>query len=123
MANMSSRPPGRRQFARFPVSYAALLRDERFPDRKVSGMVRDIGDGGLMVELPVQLPSGGDMGLLLQTQRGPLPVEGQVVWAAATKDMIRYGIAFPEPKDMGFALDLFLTEGGKGRPFPPPNPL
>ena len=121
MGNETGRPPGRRQFARFPVFYAAAFRDEHFPGKEISGSVRDIGDGGLMAEFPVQMPCGSAMGLVLQTRRGPLSVEGRVVWTAATQEMTRHGIAFPEPQSMGFALDLFLAAGARGHSFSQPN--
>jgi hypothetical protein len=72
-----------------------------------------------MAEFPVEMVPGSPMELLLQTQHGPLALEGRVVWTAATQDMIGHGVAFPEPQCMGFALDLFLTEGRSEHPFPP----
>jgi hypothetical protein len=33
-----------------------------------------------------------------------------VVWTASSRQQIRHGVAFPEPKGHDFAMDLFLGE-------------
>jgi len=61
------------------------------------------------------------MRLMLKTQRGPIQVEGKVVNARATGSTIRHGLAFEEPKDLHFALDLFFNqdeETDDDRPLP-----
>lgn len=106
----ASGPTRKRRFARFPVSLPVLARAEHSPGQDVAGTVRDIGAGGLMAEFPVDMVPRSTIRLLLQTRRGPLEMEGRVVWTAATQGMIRHGVAFPEPKHQDFAIDLFLAE-------------
>ncbi len=111
MSNEHAVPTGKRQFGRFPVSFPILVQGERLPGHEVAGTVRNIGAGGLMAELPLEMVPGSAMGFLLQTRRGPLAMEGRVVWTAVIHGMVRHGVAFPEPQGEDFALDLFLTEG------------
>jgi len=63
-----------------------------------------------MAEFPGGLGPGSAVVLLLQTRRGSLAVEGQVVWTAVTQGKVGHGVAFLKPQGEGFALDLFLTE-------------
>ncbi len=62
-----------------------------------------------MAEFPVQMVSGSTLGLTLQTPWGPLEVEGRVVWTAVAQGKVRHGVAFPEPKEQDFAVDLFVA--------------
>jgi hypothetical protein len=87
-----------------------LARAEHVSGQEVAGTVRDIGAGGLMAEFPVEMAPRSAIWLRLQTRRGPLEMEGRVVWTAAAQGTIQHGVAFPEPKDQDFAMDLFLSE-------------
>ena len=63
-----------------------------------------------MIELPVEVVPGTDVEFVLQTQRGPLAVEGRVVWTAPSGEGIHHGVAFAEPKETDFAVNLFFGE-------------
>jgi hypothetical protein len=64
----------------------------------------------MMIELPVEVVPGTDVEFVLQTQRGPLAVEGRVVWTAPSGEGIHHGVAFAEPKETDFAVNLFFGE-------------
>ncbi len=106
-----SEPLGKRRYARFPVSLAVVGRTRQFPGEAIPGVVRDVGCGGLMAEFPVLMVSGSTLGLELQTRWGPLQVEGRVVWTALAESIVRHGVAFLEPREEDFALDLFVAGG------------
>ena len=73
-------------------------------------MVWNVGGGGLMAEFPVDMAPREAVSLVLETRRGPLEVDGRVVWTAAANGKIRHGVAFWEPKGQEFAVDLFVSE-------------
>ncbi len=101
---------GHRRFVRLPVSVPVVGRADQFGETELQGTVRNISDGGLLAEFPVQIVPESRVSLVLHTRRGPLPVEGHVVWADPPGDRTRHGIAFLEPKGYDFALTLFLDE-------------
>lgn len=102
--------PGRRRFGRFPVSLPAEGRSREVGERELSGTVRTVGAGGLMVEFPVEIPPGSSIHLVLKIRMGPLPVECRVVWVRASGNTVRHGLAFLEHMGRNFARDLFLEE-------------
>ena len=73
-------------------------------------MVKDISDGGLMVQFPVLIVPGSHVALVLHTQDGPVAVEGEVVWAVPHGPWVHHGVAFPEPKERDFAWKLSVAE-------------
>lgn len=100
----------RRRFERLPVSMPALCRAPQFRGGEARGIVRYVGAGGLMVELPVEVVPGSPIRVVLPTRSGPLEVGGRIVWTAVNGTTIRHGLAFSEPKTPDFAVDLFLRE-------------
>ena len=109
--HLTSQPLGRRRFLRLPIVLPVIGRTAPFGENQVRGVARNVGSGGMMVEFPVGLLPGSEILTELQTQRGPLELSGRVVWTSPTGNRIRHGMAFPEPKDQDFAVDLFLSEG------------
>jgi hypothetical protein len=69
-------------------------------------MVRSIGVGGILVEFPVEVLPGSTLRMTIQTALGPLELEGRVVWTAATRGVIRHGVAFSGPKRPELAEEL-----------------
>lgn len=110
----SGRPLERRQFIRLPVSLPVIGRAVRFAGEDLRGGVRNIGAGGLMAELPMEVVPSSAVTLVFQTQRGTLEVAGQVMWTAVTEGMIRHGVAFADPNRQAFAVALFLCESSWG---------
>ncbi len=100
----------RRRFARFPVSLPVIGQAPERNEEEFRGTLCDVGAGGMMMELPLEVVPGSEMRAVLQTRRGPVEVEGRVIWTRATGAGVRHGLAFPEPKDRDFAVDLFLAE-------------
>ena len=100
----------RRRFARFSVSLPAMVRASQLGEQAVSATVWTVSAGGLTLDLPVELAIGTSVALVLQTRQGPINLEGHIVWAHTTKNVVFHGLAFPEPKHQEFALDLFLSE-------------
>jgi hypothetical protein len=102
--------PGSRQYGRLPVALRAVGHTPQVGGGPLRGTVRTIGVGGLTVEFPVEVPPGSLLRVIIERQRGPLEVEGRVVWAAAVIDVVLHGLAFLTPKDPEFAVDLFMEE-------------
>jgi len=101
---------GRRQFLRIPLSLSMSGRVDEPSQQELLGTVCNLSAGGMMVELPVGMPPGCRMRAVLQTRQGRLEVDGKIVWTVAQGVAVRHGIAFVEPKERDFALDLFLAE-------------
>ncbi len=108
--NERTQTVGHRHFVRFSVVVPVVRRAAQLGETDLRGTVRNISAGGLMVEFPVQLAAESRVSLELHTRRGPLPVTGHVAWADPPGEAIRHGIAFVQPKDHDFAMDLFLSE-------------
>jgi hypothetical protein len=106
----TSEPLGRRRFLRLPVFLPVIGHMPQSGESQVRGITRNVGSGGMMVEFPVGVVPGSEIRTVLHTQRGPVDLAGRVVWTSATGDRVRYGVAFQEPKDQDFAVDLFLSE-------------
>ena len=104
-------PYGTRRFPRLPVSLPVIGLASEGSGQELPGTLHRAGEGGLEVEFPEAVAPGTPMRLLLQTKRGPIEVEGKIVNARATGATVRHGLAFQEPKDFHFALDLFFNEG------------
>ena len=104
-------PYGQRRFPRLPVSLPVIGLVSGGGGEELPGTLHRAGEGGLEVEFPEAVAPGTPMHLLLQTQGGPIEVEGKIVNARATGATVRHGLAFQEPKDFHFALDLFFDEG------------
>lgn len=104
-------PLDRRRFVRFAVSLSVIGRARQFVGKELRGRVRNISAGGLMAEFPVEVVPRSTMALVLQSRRGPLEVEGKVMWTSATACKIRHGLAFPERKGPHF-MDLVVAKNG-----------
>ena len=99
-----------RRFLRSAVRVPVICRTAQFPSRKVWGLVRDVGAGGMMVEFLVVLMRGSEGEFWVETRWGPLALRARIVWNAASGDMIRHGLGFLTPQGPGFAEELFLEE-------------
>jgi hypothetical protein len=87
-----------RQFQRhtlqFPIRYLSTGADST---QVQTGWTRNLSQGGLALELSERLPPATRLRVWLFTERGSLPVEGQVVWevsAPQTPEGILHGVAF-----------------------------
>jgi len=103
-------PLGRRRFLRLPLFLPVIGHLPQSGEGQVRGITRNVGSGGMMAEFPVGAVPGSEIRTVLHTQRGPVELAGMVVWTSATGDRVRHGVAFQEPKDLDFAVDLFLSE-------------
>jgi CheY-like chemotaxis protein len=101
-----------RRFLRFPVYLPVIGFAPQVEQGEILGVVRTASAGGLMVEFPVELAPGSAVDLAILTQRGPLEVEAQTVWTAASEDTVRHGLAFAQPKDLDFAVGLSVVGTG-----------
>jgi hypothetical protein len=91
-----------RRFGRVPVALPVIGWAPQFQGTALSGVVLYLGEGGMMVEFPVQLTRGTSMRVFLPTFQGPVEVEGTVMWTASHGSVIRHGVAFPDPKGPDF---------------------
>ena len=103
-----------RRFERTSVSLPAVVKTSQFRGMVIRGMVRYIAEGGLMVELPVEVVSGSIIHVQLQTRQGLLEVEGKVVWTAINRGKVRHGLAFPDPPSPDFLEKILRIEKGRG---------
>jgi len=101
---------GRRRFIRLPVSLPVI---GWIPDRaglEIRGIALRVGAGGLEVEFPQAIPPGSTLRVVLKTRRDPIEADCRVVFATKTGTTVRHGLAFLEPKDPNFAMELYLRE-------------
>lgn len=96
-----SRWVAERRFPRYPIQLP-VLHDAVSPGSsgKKAGWTRDLSEGGACLELSERLPVPSSLSIQLQTDRGAVEVEAQVVWEAATRESsegeggILHGVAF-----------------------------
>ncbi len=98
---MDTYDPARR-FERVPVALPVIGWAPQFQGTALSGTVRFLGEGGMMVEFPVHLTRGTSMRVFLPTFQGPVEVEGTVMWTDAHGSVFWHGLAFREPKGPDF---------------------
>lgn len=101
---------GRRRFIRLPVSLPVI---GWVPDRsglEIRGIALRVGAGGLEVEFPQAILPGSTLRVVLKTQPDPIEADCRVVFATQTGTSVRHGLAFLEPKDSHFAMELYLRE-------------
>ncbi len=101
---------GRRRFIRLPVSLPVI---GWVPDRsglELRGIALRVGAGGLEVEFPQAISPGSTLQVVLKTQRDPIEAGCRVIFAIKTGTTVRHGLAFLEPKDPNFAMELYLRE-------------
>ncbi|MFI5341412.1 MAG: PilZ domain-containing protein [Candidatus Methylomirabilales bacterium] len=91
-----------RRFDRARVALPVIGWAPQFLGTALQGVARHVGAGGMMVEFSVEVVRGTLLRVVLSTAQGPLEVEGEVVWTAGHKGVIRHGLAFPEPKESDF---------------------
>jgi hypothetical protein len=90
-----------RRFERVPVALPVTAWAPQYQGAALTGTVRYLSEGGLMVEFPVELMRNSLVRLALPTRQGVLEVVGKVVWIASHGSVIRHGLAFPEPLTLG----------------------
>jgi hypothetical protein len=110
----------RRRFVRFPVALQVRGRAEELGEVELEGTVGNVSRGGLMAELVHQVRHGSTVYLTLHAGEERLPVEGRVVWVDSSGQGIRHGVAFPDPREYFFALQVFLSafRGAAGTAIP-----
>lgn len=107
----------RRQFARYLIQLPLLHKSGAVAPAKVGvGWTHNLSEGGTCVEMAERFPVEMPLCARLQTDRGPIEVEGRVVWAARTAPAaggILHGVAFsPLPAEQLCALhDLIRLKG------------
>ena len=99
-----------RRFERLPVALPVTGWAPQVQEAALSGTVWYLGEGGLMVEFPVELRRGTSVRVVLPTFQGLVEVEGTVVWTTSRGSVIRHGVAFPEPKGPDFILRVLGEE-------------
>ncbi len=93
--------PRQRHHARFPVLVVVRTRAPHVGGTHVTGVVRNLGAGGLLAELPVEVARGTRVGLTLETRAGPVALAGRVVWTVGGEGRVQHGMAFEEPAWFG----------------------
>lgn len=101
---------GKRRYARLEVSRPVSAWASERPGPELRGRLCRVAEGGLELEFPEAVSPGTALRVQLQTRRGPVEVEGKVVFAHALGTVFRHGLAFSQPKDFHFVLGLFVHD-------------
>lgn len=107
----------RRQFARYLIQLPVLHKPGvPTPIRVGVGWTRNLSEGGTCVELAERLQVETPLRARLQSDKGPIEVEGRVVWAgdpAPTGGGILHGVAFNPltPEQLRSLHDLIRLKG------------
>jgi len=114
-------PAERRQFRRYPIQLP-LVHTSKNPDAPATGIgwTRDLSEGGACVELDRRLSAPTPLQVRLQTDRGAIDVEVQVVWelesqegdAGPGKGGVLHGVAFSRlaPEQLQAVRDLIQSQ-------------
>lgn len=109
----------RRRFARYLIRLPVLHKTKGpAPAKTLVGWTRNLGERGICVDLTEPLAPRTLLRVILQTDRGPIEAEGQVVWAgepASPGEAVPHGITFEQiARDGELTLrDLLLSKGEK----------
>ncbi len=102
----------RRRHVRVPLDLPATY--QRPGGAEGRGQVKNLSDGGLLLEAPEILPPTTRLQLQLHTHQGTRTFEGEVLWNDAErhsdKPPVAHGIRFTSPGVTGLAVELFMRE-------------
>ncbi len=102
----------RRRHVRLPLDLPATY--QRPGGAEGRGQVKNLSDGGLLLEAPEILPPATHLRLQLHTHQGVRTFEGEVLWNDAERHgnnpPVAHGIRFTGPGVAGLAVDLFMGE-------------
>ncbi len=91
-----------------PVSY------QRPGGAEGKGQVKNLSDGGLLLEAPEIIPPATRLRLQLHTHQGVRRFEGEVLWNDAQRRSdklpVAHGVRFTSPGVGGLAVELFMGE-------------
>jgi len=112
--------PSQRQFRRYQIQLPLLHKSSSSRAKRVQvGWTRDMGEGGICVELDRSLPISTNLQVRLQTDRGVIHAEAAVVWSGPRQGRqggILHGLAFtrlaPEQRE---SFQYLLLSWGLGR--------
>ncbi len=100
----------RRRHVRLPLDLPATY--QRPGSAEGRGKVKNLSDGGLVLEATEILPPAAHLRLQLQTHHGVRTFEGEVLWNDAErhsdKPSVAHGIRFTSPGVGGLAVELFV---------------
>jgi hypothetical protein len=101
----------RQSGVRLPVELTVLCRNVGHDTGPIHGRTGDVSRAGLLLHLPVALPTGTTLEVTIQTSRGPLTAKGKVIWVEPSGQQIRgepvrHGFRFT---DVGWASELTLA--------------
>lgn len=106
-----------RRFTRFAIVLPVRHRLKGpGPSRTGVGWTRDLSGGGACVQLAEQLSPQVPLNLRLQTDRGAIELEGEVVWAGDPPKVgggILHGVAFTHimPEQLQTLRELIISKG------------
>ncbi len=119
-------PSERRQFHRYPIHVPFLHKSENPGSTSTGvGWTRDLSEGGACVELDRRLSAPTPLQVRLQTDRGAIDVEVQVIWeletregeAGPAKGGVLHGVAFSRltPDQLQAVRELLQSQGQERR--------
>ena len=102
----------RREHVRVPLDLPATYQQPGGAEGR--GQVKNLSDGGLLLEAPESLPPATHLRLQLHTHQGVRTFEGEVLWNDAERHghnpPVTHGIRFTSPVVTGLAVDVFIGE-------------
>lgn len=101
---------------RLPIEIPVTCQIRNPPGQTLQGRTENVSREGLLLHLPEALPLGTLLGLTLRVSKGPVGVEGVVVWLDPPErrtpgDAIRHGVRFTSLRwATALALGLLLAD-------------
>ncbi len=101
---------------RLSFNVAVTCRSKNSGGPMLRGQTGEVSRGGLLLRLPQAIAPGTVLDVTLQTARGPLLLEGAIVWAQPSEtrksgEPIDHGLRFTSsPWSVSLALGFLLTE-------------
>ncbi len=117
-----SKSPRREGGFRFPFDFVVTCHPGEMARSRLQGRIRNLSREGLMLRLGESLPPGTPIELILHAARGPLVIEGVIVWAQPPErrgagEPISHGVRFTAVNwNLSLAIGLLLVGPLKGLP-------
>jgi hypothetical protein len=100
---------------RLGFTVAVICRSKSSAGPLLKGQTGEVSRGGLLLRLPQTIPPGTVLEVTLQTDSGPLSLEGTIVWAQPSEvrisgELIDHGLRFTSsPWSVSLALGFLLA--------------
>ncbi len=105
-----------RRFPRFPIKLPIFYKRKSPPVRAGVGWTRDVSEGGACLELAEPFAQGTHLSVILQTDKGGIVVDAEVVWVSRPEEAgagVLHGVAFTQfaPEEHRALAGLLASKG------------